>query len=164
MLSRTHLRRNRTQETIERETLIWKADDNRTRFATYCLKSSRISRYLGKILDYRLKQLLRSNLYLFRPWWSILVLKKSCIVLWLLLVSKLWFHWIFNVRPTLSPFSEELFDGVAKWNSEWKEVIFPSRADLYDSGPNVPIIDCRTCFEVSSGSQGDYAFSSWFYW
>ena len=42
----------------------------------------------------------------------------------------------------LSPFSEELFDGVPKGNSEWKEVIFPSRADLHDSGLNVRRIDC----------------------
>ena len=66
---------------------------------------------------------------------------------------------IYNVRPTLPSLSEELFDGVPKGNSEWKEVIFPSRADLHDSGPDVPRIDCRTCFEASSGSQGDYAFS-----
>ncbi len=58
------------------------------------------------------------------------------------MVSKLLFHCIYNVRPTLSPFSEELFDGVPKENSERKEVIFPSRADLHDSGPDVPRIDC----------------------
>ncbi len=59
---------------------------------------------------------------------------------------KLRFYCIYNVRPTLPPLSEELFNGVPMGNSEMKEVILPSRANLHDSGPNAPRIDCSTCF------------------
>ncbi len=76
--------------------------------------------------------------------------------------SKMRFDGIYNVRQTLPSLSEELLDGVPNGNSEWKELIFPSRADLHDSGPDVPRIDCQTCFEASSGSQEDYAFSPLF--